>query len=406
MLQVIQLWHVDNKPEQALLAATRWAENYPKDLGALAMSFLLQNVLGDNEAAIATLEKISALDSRPINLKINALFLEAGGHHKKAYEKYKDYVKVAPDDYEGHLGLARASSNLGEHKEALAAFHEAQALEPANPTVLLGLAEELLVTGDFGEALKTYKHALKRSHTPTEKANAMEGLVGYYSRRGQESLALKEVERSWRVKEQTASKEEMREIRLGDAPKFAAAGLRKQALRFVASGESILQASEHIGISGFYQSACAVYLELKMLDDARQCIEKAVALHKSLGYPESSFGLHQGVLHMELGEFPKALSAFQGYQRDNPEDLDVAILLAEVEHEMGNDDKALEEIGRLLRSIPAEPHAHLLAGKILVKQEKRAEALNHLEQAQKAWEVADKNFEAANECRDLLQSLK
>lgn len=89
--------------------------------------------------------------------------LSALGDKDGAVEKYREAIRLAPEEHLQHHNLGVVLSNLGRDAEATAAFQQAIALAPDYTDSYIGLGGVQLKSGDAAAALKTFEKAASLS---------------------------------------------------------------------------------------------------------------------------------------------------------------------------------------------------------------------------------------------------
>jgi tetratricopeptide (TPR) repeat protein/tRNA A-37 threonylcarbamoyl transferase component Bud32 len=188
----------EQDPERALAVTRMHAELYPHDLQVRRNLASLWESAGRYDSAAAELLATYALDTTRYEtlLRIGRL-AHMQGHDERALEYFRRYADRFPEDPNSYTNMAMALTRLGDHDQALQLYDRARVLAPDNVQVLLGSAGLLTDIGRFDEAVARFDDAQRVAGTPDDRAAVFEALRAYHDRRGQESLAVEFMERSW-----------------------------------------------------------------------------------------------------------------------------------------------------------------------------------------------------------------
>jgi tetratricopeptide (TPR) repeat protein len=167
-----------------------WAELYPEDLLALQGLYSAQTVKNQRVEAIATLEKMYAINSGLANvLKVIAQLQSSLGNFDAARAALLRYVDRFPDDFSGLQGLAGVQFSMGEIDNAKRTVGRALLLEPTSTELLILSGRLDHAGGDFAAAEAGLKAALASAPSPAARQNAWAALHLYYRVQGQSTAA-------------------------------------------------------------------------------------------------------------------------------------------------------------------------------------------------------------------------
>ena len=151
----------------------------------------MQDIRGDDEGALATLETMYRIDPRNGGLlKQIAEAHEELGDDEQALAALTTYVDAFPDDATGYASLAALRKRLGDYDGAREDLGTAILMEPLSAAFAAQLARLDLDAGNFAEAGEGYSRALAAARTPAQKADVLDGLKHYHRRRGEVALAV------------------------------------------------------------------------------------------------------------------------------------------------------------------------------------------------------------------------
>lgn len=80
--------------------------------------------------------------------------------HAGQIARFKEIIKLDPEDVLGHFSLATAYMNAGMKREALDAFEQAVRVDPGHSSSWLGLGNVLEALGDRRRAVETYRQGI------------------------------------------------------------------------------------------------------------------------------------------------------------------------------------------------------------------------------------------------------
>ena len=143
-----------------------------------------------------------------------------------------------------------------------------------------------------------------------------------------------------------------------------------------------------------------VYLLMKEWDKAIFCFKEAAnnMLYKTPQYAYNNMG----TAYFKKGEYQKAIESYQLAINTAGSYFVAYLNLAQVYEAQGDWDKALKACGEANLSFPRDPTAHLLMGRLLLKVDKKEEAIKELKLAVKY----GADGKAANEAQVMLGALE
>jgi len=142
---------------------------------------------GKSKEAVAEFEKALAIDAKHLkahnNLALAAIDL---GEFELAEAHYRESLAIKPDPAI-YNDLGFALERMGMQEDAAAAYRKALELDPALSTAHTNLGSSLAQSGNYAEAEKHFRAALKKG--PNAQAYAGLGIV--LSREGRTDEAIK-----------------------------------------------------------------------------------------------------------------------------------------------------------------------------------------------------------------------
>jgi tetratricopeptide (TPR) repeat protein len=300
-----------------------------------------------------------------------ALELQNQGAFKEAADEYRALLRIAPNYAEAHANLGAVLSRLGQLDDATKSYETALRLDPKLSPVLLNLGIVCFRAGQFTKAADS----LERFIAIVPESAQARGLLGLaLVELGRDSEAVPQLEATLTV--------------AGDDPailyalgltylRLDRAEFRKMAERLAVTAQGVALSHLLVGQSllagGYYKRA------VEELSEAARLNDDLPRLHYSIG-----------LSHVMLGEHPQAIASFERELSRKPNDFWSLYYLASSHEAEGHIEAAVQYLGAALKLEPKSPEVNGLIGKILVKQNKFAEALRPLETA-----VADTGADSA-----------
>lgn len=382
-----------------------WAELYPDDLIALQNLLAVQTARSQRVEAIATLEKIYAINSGMADvLKQIARLHTDLGNFDEARAALERYLELYPDDFTGLQGLAGVELSMGDLDAARRTLDRALLLEPTNTELLVTSARLHQRVGDFDKAGEGLRAALAGAPTAAARVNVLGALQTYYFVQGQTSAALDTLAQF-----------------LDEAPAVA---LPVQVIALHVTNIDIhLQTGREAEVRAILDQygpqlpvpATAV----AAIAEARLAIElgDAVTAGSRLDEAEAIINANQveplrgqllsvsAELEALEGNWADALRLREEFLRANPTDLFVHASLAECLRQLGRLDEAEQAIRRMIEGLPGSASAYVELARILEARGDRAGALGALDRALGFWSRAEPDYEPAAEARALRDAL-
>lgn len=391
--------------DKAWAVIEMWAELYPQDLVALQNLYSVQNIKNQRVEAIATLEKIYAINSGMANvLKQIAALQSSLGNFDEARAALVRYVEQFPDDYSGLASLAIVEINMGELDAARRTIDKALLLEPASTELTIMLARLDHAGGDFAAAERGFKAALASAPSPNARSNAWSALHTFYRVQGQTVAALDA--RAKRIEEAATF-----------LPPLQLAGLKLTNLEvFFENGRDAEVSTVVAEYAGRLQVPASIVLavaDLQLALEARDiaaaeaklaAVEQMITVNEVETYRDEA--LSAGARLAELkGDWERAYTLRQEFLRANPTDMFVHTAIAEDLRELGRLDEAEQEVRLSLRRVPGSAAAYVELGRVLQARGDAAGARAAVERALGMWSLAEPDYEPAAEARALLATL-
>lgn len=299
-----------------------------KEQALLALTYMRQKKFNLALEIAQRLVKENPEKAYPENF-LGLIFLEMG-NIRKAREAFDKSLQINPDFFTATLNLARLNILEGRMDAARTRVESILARDDQNVPAILILAQLASGDKDDQQAIKWLERARKAD------ANALVPrlvLAKYYVRTGDIHLALEVVR-------------EAKGFSLGNA----------HALDVIARVE----------------------LSAKKYAVAAQTFEKIIKLK-----PQADAYFWQAIAHIQGGNTSSARVAFRAALQLKPDHLRAATLLAVMDMDGGDSEKALQQASKIKRQHPMSPNGFELEGDIQVRIKHDAKAIQAYEAAAK-----------------------
>jgi tetratricopeptide (TPR) repeat protein len=290
-----------------------------------------------------------------------AVVLQQQGKFSEAADEYRALLKQKPDYVEAQANLGVVLARLGKLDEAVQAYEAAYKLAPLAP-ILLNLGIAYYRAGRFAKAVEVFPQFLAQQPNAIQ-AHQLYGLS--LAALGKDAEAIEQLEPT-----------------LDAAPPDAAV-LYTIGLSYLRTGKPGFRATlERLaafpaGRPALHLLQGQAFLRDQEFEQALEELQAAEKLNPAL--PRLYYTL--GLAHQQLGHNKEAIRAFETELQRVPQDAATIYALAVALEADGNNSAAETHVRAALKLTPNAAEANALFGKILVKQNKPAEALPPLERA-------------------------
>jgi predicted Zn-dependent protease len=388
--------------DKAWAVVDMWAELYPQDLLALEALYTVQTVRRQRVEAIATLERIYAVNAGMANvLKPIAQLHSSLGNFEAARDALRRYVERFPDDYTGLAGLAGIEINMGELDTARQTLEKALLLEPAGTELLVMVARLDHAVGDFAAAETGFRAALASAASPNARASVWGALHVYYRVQGQTTAAFDALARRIEEAATYLPPIQLIALRLSDLEVYFETGRQAEVQAILDEYGTQLQAPTNI---------IALIAELQLALENRDvaaaetklaAVESMIAANQIEAFGNAAVSAGARLAGLK-GQWERAYALQQDYLRANPTDPFVHTDIAECLRELGRLAEAEQAIRLALRRIPGSAAANVELARVLEARGDAAGAHAALERAVTMWSLAEPDFEPAAQARALL----
>ncbi|MEM0895282.1 MAG: tetratricopeptide repeat protein [Verrucomicrobiota bacterium] len=148
---------------------------YPQALLEREKLVRVYRITNENELAMRELEALVRIDAhRPTAQKLLAEMHESLGNFGKAVDHFSTLLSLGEPSLEDYRKLADLCAAAGRHEEAVKYLQRAGSMSPESPEAAILLADALLESGAFAEAVTKYEmaEALAEEHGPEALAES------------------------------------------------------------------------------------------------------------------------------------------------------------------------------------------------------------------------------------------
>jgi tetratricopeptide (TPR) repeat protein len=291
-----------------------------------------------------------------------AVELQQGGRLDAAAEEYRTSIKLQPDYAEAHANLGVVLARLGRFDEAAASYETALRYKPELIPIHLNLGILYHRARQFDKAIASLTTFLNAAPNHMQ-ARQLLGVALFEMGRDEEAIAQLE-------------------------PVFAAgaddtAALYSLGLAYVRT-DNKRQQDVINRLSSLPTGAAVARLlhgqaHLKRLEFEKAIAELRAAQALNPDLPKLNYSL--GLCYINLGRNKEAIAAFEAELKQGTADATTRYHLATMYEVEGNIEAAHRNLTEALKLMPETPESNALLSKILIKQNRGAEALLPLEKA-------------------------
>ncbi len=260
---------------------------------------------------------------------------EREGDYQRAIENYNAILSRFPKNMRALFGAAQNWENLGNFNEAITLYNRVLDEDRSSPTARRKVQELLEKSGQYEEAIIAYQ----KGKTGQNVQKIQEKTASLYYRLAVEEIKandLKAAERT--LKESRRDHDFYVPNVLIMSNLYLKTGREREAERLLET------AAEQTLSTVIFQKLEAYYSGKE--GDPEQNIEPVITLYKNMIAKDPNANhlrLALGKLYMKLERYEDAENMFMDFQREDSSIPQVHLLLADLYHQTGNIDKALEE---------------------------------------------------------------
>lgn len=376
---------------------------YPNDMEAvysLALDYLF---IGENAKAEQVIKSALEFDDYQGNLFVTlAEALKAQEKEEEALIYYQLYAEKYPTHARSFQLLGDYYLEAGDLEEAKQQYEKSLVLSMNNSLSMTQLAEIEARQGNFDEAEKEYIKALNFARSSQDSIAVYEKLMPFYILRGQINQAIRVREENIYTAQNYYPPAYVTTLQVNSLHPYFLINRPDKVLDIIHQIENADNLSQNIGLPFAY---FFYYRHQKNIPKAEAELNKIIEDSKLHQYFRIIIPYIEGDLLMLKEEYEQALEKYKIFKNDMPENRGIYIDMAECYMIMNRKNEAKTQLSEVLKMDPYHARTHLLMAKILLDQNKKKEAKEHLITANNVWENADEEYDRAQEAKMLLDEL-
>lgn len=259
---------------------------------------------------------------------------EREGDHQRAIENYNSILARYPENMRALFGAAKNWEALGNFNEATKLYNRVLDIDRSSPTARQKVQELLQKAGQYAQAIEAYQRTKSSQITP----QMQQTLASLFYRLGvQQTKAgdLKDAERTLRDSRREYDFYVPNMLILGNI--YLNTGREREAERlWQATAEHTLSTVIFRRLEDYYY---------KQEGELEERLEPVIELYHNMinTHDANHLRLALGKLYMKMEKYEDAERLFMQFQSKDSSIPQVHLLLADLYHQTGNIDKALEE---------------------------------------------------------------
>lgn len=296
------------------------------------------SLMGFHQDATEQFVHIIDKDNPHIELYVGlAEAYEREGDHQRAIENYNSILARYPENMRALFGAAKNWEALGNDKDAMTLYNRVLDVDRSSPSARQKVQELLEKSGQYEDAIEAYQ----RSKTGQPPKQIQEKVASLYYR-----LAVEEIKANDLKAAERTLKESRREYDFYVPNVLILSNLYLKTNRQREAERLLETAAEQTLSTVIFQKLEDYYSQQDGDGDFQQKLEPVIELYKELLEKDPNANhlrLALGKLYMKLEKYDEAEQMFMQFQQDDSSIPQVHLLLADLYHQTGNIDKALEE---------------------------------------------------------------
>ena len=293
------------------------------------------SLMGLHRRAIEQFETIIDKDNPHVELYVGlGEAYQREDDHQRAIESYNTILSRYPENMRALFGAARSWEALGNANEAIKLYNRVLDAERASPAALQKVQELLEKSGRYDEAIQIYHRT--RVSQPTDETQAT--LASLYYR-----LAVQQIKAGELKSAEKTLKESRKEY------DFYVPNMLVLSNLYLNTGREG-EAKRLLELTAEQTLATIIFRRLEDYYYAQEGapekkLEPVIDLYKNLieTHDANHLRLALGKLYLKLEKYDDAEQIFMQFQSKDSSIPQVHLLLADLYHQLGNVDKALEE---------------------------------------------------------------
>jgi predicted Zn-dependent protease len=398
-------YFITQNVDKAYALVEMWAHLYPEDLLALQNLLAVETAKNQRVEAIATLEKMYAIDAGMANvLKQIAQLQSSRGHFPEARDALRRYIERFPNDYTGLSSLASVELDMGELDASRQTLDKALLLEPANTELMIKSAQLEHRLGNFAAAESGLRAALASAASANERANAWGALHVYYRVQGQSTPAFEALARRFEEAAMFMPPIQLVALRLTSLDVYFETGRETQVRALLDEYTGKLQGPLVVPATLAEVQLALETHDISAAEAKLATFESMIAANQLGAYSGADAGAGARLAGLK-DDWNRAYELRQEVLRANPTDPLVHTRIAEALRHLGRLDEAEQAVRLTLARVPASAPANVELARVLQARGDTAGARAAVERALAIWSRAEPDYEPAAEAKALLATL-
>ncbi|GMV99388.1 MAG: hypothetical protein AMXMBFR84_05270 [Candidatus Hydrogenedentota bacterium] len=326
----------------------------------------IYTMLRQNTLAMETFEKLIGLDPTRAGAYYRQLVQlhRASGETQKAIESAEKVVELAPADADARSVLAQVYLQTDKKDEGLQQYRNALRLKPDDPELYREYGDALVRFEKWGEAQETFRRMRESATADAVRIEAVSRLAAIYVQQNKIADLLQEFQ------------DRVRKTPQALLPYQELAAIHKAIGNFQAALEIAESAAEAADDKeAALRSLMIVAHEANRLDKVVQVHEQLIQL---AGKPTVLDLDRLGLAYAALGDFEKAMQAWNQIEAIAPNDAAAAKTVARAYSNHGLLDEALAARSRAIKLDPTDYNFRFETAQLLASQDRSDEALAEL----------------------------
>ncbi len=395
---------LNQEPEKALAVVKMWVEFYPDDIqgrSTLAERYMIKNM---NDEAIAEYKEILRIDPERYETlnTIGVLYLRLGVFDS-SLTYFQKYADLFPEQRNSYTNLGDFHATTGDMEKARENYEKAFLLASVNEKVpiIIDIANIELNSGEYKKALSEYENALSYCKNGRDSVRVFASLKTYYLLKGQNDLALEYQKKRIEAMKSHRSPKDLYVMQTFTIDAYMRAGEDQEGLILIKKMEDQLEPPLDKIIPLGYLLA---YAEQGDAEKAEEYIPGVEELIKAFGEEIMVSNLYyaQGKIAEIREQYEPAIEYYTKYLELNPTNYDIHHMIARNYRKLKKFRKAENHIEIGMVHNPYNPEHNLEAALLYYEMGESDKALEQLELAILIWKDADEDYKPASEANEKL----
>jgi len=398
-------YYVHEEQDKRIKVVEMWIELYPDDVDAYNLMTQIYRVSGEPGKAEQVLKAALEIDDNRGNFYVNlADVLMVQGKMEEALSYYNLYAEKYPNHSRSYQLLGDFYFESGLYNEAEKNYEKSLLLSEDNINSIGPLAIIKERQGDFEEAERIFEAALVKASNAVDSITIYGMMINYNLHRGQIQKVIKIWEQTLKTTKNVYPPLMVSIYRVNRLYWYFLIDQADEALRIIQQEENTFTGSfKNILAYGYIN----YYLNKENISKAQEELARIKTYASKYGSSGNIENYYEAEVLYLIGEYEHALETYLEFKKVNtyfPKDL-LEIKIANCVLNLGEIEKAKNIFNEMLKLNPYHPDAHFQLAKIMLNQNQKEEALEHLKIANEVWVNADPEYKDAQEARRLYENL-